>query len=489
MAPTVEPDPDLRFAESDAGERFRTDASKLLDEAEGIRREITALATTQRGVGLDRVLDKLSARQQQADAAGMRALAAAQLHKDLAAAAKTYRASTVTIHAIELADAARREARRQMQAAADGPAWPAAYNASGAAEDAYKLLVQQRHRAIEQYGRDEAGALERFRAALRRIGGGMHLAGSHDTLPAGPAPTPAPKSAPAPAPTPAPAGPAAASTAPGAVKRLSGAATAPATTAPAPPAPAGGVTAPGLGASTTAQAQAAIAALIAGEQQRAAAAVPLPVAQLPQQAPTLTQAPQATGVGTSSPARRRRDTDDGVIDSPTLSAMLGGVPAAALGAAVAAPAIHPGLAAVTGAAPAPALNPVGGGGGGIGGAGGVPPSGGPTGTSVSGLETAANVTGRPPGGIATALSGGLVGVASASGTPAAAAAGAGMGGLPGMMPMGGGVGGAGGGVAGGKRSTDSGVTQWTADQAEIQGARTRAEAVPGGTIAQRRDGA
>jgi hypothetical protein len=116
-----------------------------------------------------------------------------------------------------------------------------------------------------------------------------------------------------------------------------------------------------------------------------------------------------------------------------------------------------------------------------------------TGTSVSGLTTDSNVTGRADGTAPrTATSpGSATHLAGAAGAAAGAEAGAGQRGAAGMggTPiMGGPIGGMGGGAGTGKEREQVKANQ-TSDHFVLNGEIARSEAVPGGTIAQKRDDA
>lgn len=113
-----------------------------------------------------------------------------------------------------------------------------------------------------------------------------------------------------------------------------------------------------------------------------------------------------------------------------------------------------------------------------------------TGTSISGLETSSNVSGRPDGATArtatspaTNLSGAIAD--QTSGRAPAAGVGTGMGGVPPMMgPMMGGMGGSGAG-----KDREPVTAAMTPDQAQLLGLEAVATAVPGGTIARKDDAA
>lgn len=112
-----------------------------------------------------------------------------------------------------------------------------------------------------------------------------------------------------------------------------------------------------------------------------------------------------------------------------------------------------------------------------------------TGNSISGLTTDNNVTGRPDGAAPrtatspTHLAGAAAANAVAAGDAAQQRT---VGHGPGMMPMIPMVPGA-AGAAGGGKDRDPVTAALTPDQAELMGLETRAEAVPGGTIARKGD--
>lgn len=454
--PFIEPDPDLRAAESGAATTLRATAKQMLDTETAVQEQITTTANHNAGDGADRAASRLTELRISLNAAAAAVTHAAELHEALAAAAERYRASAPTGLEILAAWAVAQKAKQELAAAADsdhGGFYAAAKRASVDADAKLRELEDRRHAAVEAFNAARDHALDVYRTGSGAIG-----VGDGTPLETPPALAPAPTTALAPA---APA------------------VSAPPTDAGAPPAaatPAAAETATAAAPSSSGSpaAAAALAGLLAQQQQPQQTPAAMPQPQMAMPAPVL------------SPPQPQRPAEqpfgDGVIDDPNmiLSALRS---AASPSPTFTAPAFtpvavtEPALTPLNPLSAAPAVNPV---------------AAAPivTGTSTAGLITDTNVTGRPDNAPPrTATSTHLAGAGAVNATAGetgagqrAAAAVPPM--MPMMPPMMGGP-----GMGGGGEKREPVTAALTPDQAELMGLETVAEAVPGGTIARKGDAA
>jgi hypothetical protein len=489
MSP-IPPDPDFRLADSDVA-AITAAKEDLRASAEAVRRGISPLTASNEGVGVVRVVEQLHAAAEELSDAADQLWAAEQLHATVAAARDHFRAVTAdaTVADVEATYVRWQDLRTQLMAADSHHA--ALYRRQmSEAQARYHSLLELRETAVEDYERAEDAAVAAFTAAVeqQRETPARERAGDADSAaPAPGAATPAPGAAtPAPAvPAPAPGagagagdvlvGPGIAPVAPGDPNaRL---AALPETAAPTAPSGAGGLSpaqAAVLGAALTQQ-----QAAQPGQQAQPQMPAPMMSAPMPQPQQRPPESPFTNAgnpggldallnaIGATAPA---------ALIGPPLSTTTSHAAPAFLTAPVAPPPVFTPLNPAAGGSlsATPAVNPV------------------VTGTSASGLVTDNNVTGRADGAAPrTATS--PTHLTGAATDPAAAAAqqrGVGAGGMgSGMMPMMPMVPGAGAGAPGGGEKRDPVTATMTSDQFLLTGEVARAEAVPGGTIAQRKDDA
>lgn len=497
MAPLVPPDPDFRLADSAVGDAMSAAAEAFESEQQAIGRALADIHTANSGVEIDKLTAQLEQLRGDLRKAGQAAQAAAELQQRCARAAADFHKSAPTVDEVIAAWEDWQESRRVQIGAAGGPGAPEARGKAKAAQDRYSKLVKQREDAIKAYESAEDGALAAFGADVPDLGMDHDIGRSTTGVPTPKRGTPLASSpdapqASAPAPSASSAGPSAAgeaSSLPEAGSPATGAApeTSLSTAAPA----AESAPAPNTSGPSPAQA-AAIGALLAQQQAQQAGQQQ---AQQPQMAP----AGAMPAMGALPPQQAKRD------ENPFANAPLEDALPPSLLAALTAPALPSytppapvTTPSFTPAAFTPAPDPVYSGinlpgGGGLSSAPGLNPVITPpvTGTSLSGLVTDSNVTGRADGAAprtamspsATHLAAGSAEQARATGTTAG---GTGVG-APGMVPpmLGGPMG---GGAGNGGQKRDPVTAKMTEDQIKLLGLETIGEAVPGGTIAQRKDG-
>ena len=464
--PYVQPDPDLRVAESNSAPALRAEAGRLLAAENEVARQINAIAATNAGQGAEREIKNLEVAKASLDKAALVLTRTAELHDALAAAAATFRREAPTGLEIFAAWAVTEKIRWEVAAHAEagGPEYLAARAEQRRALKELSDLERRRAEAIAAFEDARGVALEKFRSQVPdapavEVGGDTPLG------------TPAPRTATPPAPAPSP---------PGAAVTLPGGNTPSPTELPSGTTPLAATPdtnlAAGNGGSGLSPAQAAVLGAALAQQQQGQG----------QQQPVQIPAPMTAPAPALTPPQQQRRAEDPLADYDP-NAVLAGLARGDFRpttATVAAPAITPA------AAPEPTFTPLG-----LTGAAAVNPVVAQpitTGTSLTGLETTSNVSGRPDGatartatspGPATNLSGASADQSTAR--PAAAGAGTGMGGAQPMMgPMMGGMGGAGGG-----KDREPVTATMTPEQARLMGLEAIAEAVPGGTIARKDDAA
>lgn len=473
--PEIPPDPDFRLADSDAAVALRGTADTLDAAAAALKAQERALAAANSGRGaeytaeqINRVVDTLS---RGAD----EAIASAQLRDACAVARDHFRIVTADATVADVRAAYEEwQALRAKLMVADNHHAALCRRRMAEAQAHYNDLLQRREDAVRGYEIAEDAATAVFQTAVNRLRGADWEDRSGG--PAAPATAPDTPTAPAPAPPAAAAAPAPEAPAPAAGSSPEAAAppstelaAAPETATPAAPS-GSGLSPAQAGLLTNALTQQSPVQQQAQPQMVPAMAMPAPALTPPQ------------------PQRPAEDpfANFDSYDPNSLLALLRAAPTT-----VAAPAIAPATLPEpetyspatpwnTGLSGLAAVNPV----------VSQPVT---TGTSLTGLTTDSNVTGRADGAAPrtatspapTHLAGAAA--ANAAANPAATAAhpGAGMGGTPIMGgPMG--AGGMGGG--GGKDREQVKATPGS-DHFVLTGEAARSEAVPGGTIAQKRDDA
>lgn len=447
MAPTIPPDPDMRVADSGNGATLRGTASGLEAQAMLVGSRAAEVRASGAGTRIEADLAAMDKLQKSLDQAAGNATAGADFVDALAAAAAAFRRDAPTPAEIEAAWEAWQAARRALQAA-DADNAGAARAAAAEAEKTYHLLVKQREDALKAHRKAEDAAKAKFQEQTTPAAPETELSGEgegtvHRKIPEAEQKTATEKTPPTPAPTGTPTAAVPAGT-PAPTRLAAGG---------APPASSSAA------ASSPADAAAALAAAQARQQQQPMPAMP----QVPQTAPAAAAGPGAAPAGAGG---QRAGTDRRAFDGSDLDRALGPVAALAMGAPMsAAP-----MMSASSPAPAPAPTPT------------------VTGTSHTGLVTGSDVSGRAEPargafGAQTNLSA-AAGTATESAPLHRGAAGQpmGHGGMPMVPPMMGGMGG--GGAP--KKDADP-ITSYSAEQALLHGHETVGEAVPGGTIAQRRD--
>ncbi len=476
------PDYDLSFLDGTTGSDLGALSKGLDSAAADLQKRASDLDGTAEGQTVERVHQDLISIKQALDTAAGRAASAAAAFQDMKNAWDTWKANAPKHAELVAAEKAVADAREALKAADNHHA--ALFRAAlKRAQEALRDLIAKREAA-------DAALSKALDEAKKKLGEGSGWGNRDEQSDKdGETPASAPGSgSPAPktttAPGPGSESPAAAST------PAPAAAPAPATGAAPAPETAPSSTTNGSGLSPTTAA--ALGAALAQQQPQQSQAQP--------QMPMMPQIPMAAQQPNTKPAGQGSPNGDGVIGTDDILRALGPAAAAAalplgaagLGAAasfapvtVAAPATSPSAPwSSTSPAPnlsvAPAVNPV------------------TTGTSIAGLVTDNNVTGRPdnvasrsafapnPGATATAshLAGAQVGGGAAAGgttTGSAGAAGVPGAGMP-MMPM---MPIAGTGAGAAQNQRDPVSAKLTPEQQELMGLPTIAESVAGGTIAQR----
>ena len=459
----IPPDPDFRFADSDIAPTTAA-RNTLSAAADAIRSMVPALAATNIGHGADLAVDQMLTLVEQLNDAAGTLWASEKLHTACAAARDHFRAATsdAAVSDVEAAFAAWQALSEQLKVA-DNHHAALVRPRLRAAQVHYFDLQKRREDAVRDYEAAEDSAVAAFQSELEklRMTHGRERAGHVG------APAPAPSETPV---APAPSTPGAAVTLPGGNTPSPAELPVAATPLAAPP-DTSLAAVPGTGGGLT-PAQAAVLGAALSQQQQG------------QQQPVQIPAPTAAPPPTLSPPQPQRKPEDPFANADTydpnevLAAISRGDfrPSSAT---VAAPAITPV------ATPEPTFTPLG-----LTGA----PAANPvvsqpitTGTSLTGLETTSNVSGRPDGAAArtatspaTNLSGAIAD--QASGRAPAAGVGTGMGGVPPMMgPMMGGM----NGMGGAGKDREPVTATMTPDQVRLLGLEAVGEAVPGGTIARK----
>jgi hypothetical protein len=481
------PDPDLSFLDGPTGFNVAAVGRGLDDAAQQLEKQTRAITDIAQTATVDRVHEVLVGVKQSLDVAATNAAKVAQVFASMHTAWEVWKAHAPRQAEIAFAERSVADARERLMAAAanehhthtGGKVTAECRAQLKYAEAKLNELIRHREDADKALADALASAEEQLKLIPNDPNSGK---GGPPTNPSAPAPkseTPAPPAAS----VPAPAAPGPGASAPAPVGELPGTAlpgaplSSPDTSLSATPETPAATTGSGL---SPAQAGALAAAL--GQQQQQGQAQPQ--AQ-PQMAPAM-----AAPMQQQKPAENPFAKSDN-YDPNALLASLAAAPLAATGlagaspATYAAPAITPLNPASTSFSPAtlwntpggsltpaPALNPI------------------VTGTSVSGLTTDSNVTGRADGATprtatspspATNLSG--ASGAETAATRAGAGTGAGMGApmVP-MSPMMGGM-----GNSGASKDREMVNATMTPEQAKLLGLETIGEAVPGGTIARKED--
>jgi hypothetical protein len=453
------PDPDLSFLEGTTGEDIAAVGRGLEGAAQQLDRQTREIAAGAQTTTVDRVLDALVAIKKGLEEAASAADTAASAFRKMQLAWEEWKANAPRQLEIATAEQEVTEARQQLMVA-DGPHAALFRRKLKAAEARLTDLIEKRRAADAALAAD----LEAAKELLARIPWDVPL----------PNPVPAPPAA-APGPTTSTPGPAASVPAPGG--ELPGTSLPGATLPPGTSLSGVGETPLGATGSSPNSAAAALAALAAQQQQ------PQQPVQIPQPMAPAMAAPQQQKPAESPFGSAGEPIDLAALLGPAaMGALAGAGTSPAMSSTYASPAITPLTPAgptftplnPTGSlAPAPVLNPI------------------VTGTSVSGLTTDSNVSGRADGatprtatspGPATGLSGAHADQ-NATGRPGGMGAGAGMG-AP-MMPMSPMMGGMGNGGAG--KDREMVTATMTPEQVKLLGLETIGEAVPGGTIARKED--
>lgn len=434
MAPTIQPDPDMRLADSAAGDAMRSASTALEGAGDAVAQRVIEVQSGGAGQRIDTSVEELTQLRDALRAQAQLAAAAAMLADEMKAAAAAFRRDAPTVEEVRAAWDEWERLRVALMSASDEEAG-ALREAARAAEQRYSGLVERREQAIAAYEAAAGAAKARFDAQREKLGVPRNsvdadtrvgdIPGSQDV----PGARPGEKSPRTPAPP----------------------------TGVSPPAAASPATSTSSGGPTPAQAK-AVSDLLS-KQAGQPVALPQPQPQVaPAAAAPAAMAPAAAGPGGQRAAGGRKP-----FDSSDLDRALGPVaPLAALSATL--PAVS---------SPAPA----------------APPTPAVTGTSHTGLTTSSDVSGRAEPA-RTAFSGTQTNLSAAAGAATesaplhrgAAGQPVGHGGMPLVPPMMGGMG------AGGSPKKDADpITSYDSEQALLHGHQTVSEAVPGGTIAQRRD--
>lgn len=481
------PDYDLGFLDGETGNNLAAVGRGLESAARGLEDRIADLESNSAGTTVERVHGELIEIKQSIDKAAAAAAEAAAAFKSMQSAWKDWKANAPKHAELVAAEAEVAKAREALKAA-DNHHAGLFRGALHRAQDRLREMIKRREAADKAL----ADALESTAFDLGAVGG-LDSAKPIDaeTPPAAAAP---PAGTPPAAGTPPTAGTPAVGTPPAAEATPPPAGTAPETvsTTPSSESPAGSVSpavAAALGAALTQQQP---------QPQQAAPAAAIP--QMP-------QVPMP-GAGQQQQNRPGGAEQDKPLDTPDIAALLAGMPITGSTSTL------PGTTSatpppVTVAAPmtSPSFAPAAPWSSGISLSNPLPPvSPAPvtTGTSIPGLTTTANVTGLPDGtpaktafttnpvpavgsgGAASHLSGSAPvgpGGGSVAGSPGAGGM-MGPAGMPMMPPM---MGAGPGGAGAGDRERER-ILAYTPDEAVLHGIHAENQAVPGGTIAQKKPG-
>lgn len=456
------PDPDLSFLEGTTGEDIAAVGRGLDESAQQLDRQTREIADQAQTATVDRVLDALVDIKKGLETAAAAADTAAAAFRAMQQAWEEWKANAPRQIEIVSAEQEVADARQQLMVA-DGPHAALFRRKLKAAEAKLTGLIERRKAADAEL----AAALEAAQSMLPSPGPIPELPSGVDGT--------TPKTLPTPGPTTSPPGPAASAPAPGG--ELPGTSL-PGETLPPGTSLSGMGETPLTATGSNPSAAAALAALAAQQQQ------PQQPVQIPQPMAPAMAAPQQQQKPAENPFGSAGEPIDlaALLGPAAMGALAGAGAAPGLSSAISSPAITPlnptvgptftPLGPVGSLTPAPVVNPI------------------VTGTSVSGLTTDSNVTGRADGTAArTATSPspatGLSGAHTDQATARPGGMGTGMGmGAP-MMPMSPMMGGMGGGGAG--KDREMVTATMTPEQAKLLGLETIGEAVPGGTIARKED--
>ena len=473
------PDYDFSFLDGATGIDLAAIGRGLDDATKGLELKSAEIADTAQTATVDRVQGELSDIRKSLATAATDAAKAAAAFQAMKAAWDTWKANAPRHAELVAAEDAVTKARADLIAHSHAKIGPDSHvglyrMALKHAEAHLRDLITRRESADEAL---EAALEQAKTQLLGKQEEGKTYSGSPNTPPAPPpaAAVPTPPAAPAPGPSaPAPGAspgndaPAPAPAAPGG--ELPSTAT--------PPAP---ETSPSAGTGSADPSTAAALAALLGQQQQqpqAAQGQPQGMPAMPTmpQVPMAQQKPDPALTGNDAANNDLVDLLNSIAPAPVpvpMSSLSGTTPSVAVPSLAVPETITPATPWNTpGALSAlPPLNPV------------------TTGTSLTGLTTDTNVTGRADGATARSATSPASHLSASSGAASAnsaaqphAAMGAGM---P-MMPMGGPMM---GGPGGGNAKRDTVKATLTSDQAQLLGLEAVAEAVPGGTIAQKKDGA
>lgn len=450
------PDYDLAFLDGTTGKDLTAQGRGFDSDADGLQKSVNELNGLAEGHGVERVRGDLVSLGQSLRGVADQAAAAAAAHAAMKAAWDAWKRNAPRQAEIAAAEKKVAAATEKLRTATDHHAGAARAELKQA-EDALRDLVARREDADAAL----AGGLEEAKRKLASSGGGWGAwdkeltsppSAQHATPPTTPDPAQQRQTPPMPPmPTLDPAG-----APPAAVPPAQA----------APPTPAGG----------------------GAVDPRLAAAVAESARQQPQQAPTtpaMTPAMAAPAAAAGQPQRQQRGEDQQQIDPAGLASALGlPIPIGTNGPAATPAATTPAAPAeAQGAPPAASPNSL---------AGAAPVNQTNPGASLTGLRTDDNVTGRPDGVPARSANDITTRTAAATATAEQAAPGAGdaaTAGVPGAgVPVTGPMGAIGGpAVGGGGKQSQTVLARMTQEQREMLGLNAIARAVPGGTIAQKRD--
>ena len=462
------PDYNFSFLDGATGNDLAAIGRGLDDATKGLELKSAEIADTAQTATVDRVQGELAEIRKSLATAATDAAKAAAAFQAIKAAWDTWQANAPKHAELAFAELAVFDAKRQLADADNARAVPCRRRLKEA-EARFNDLIAKRESADEAL----TAALEKAQNQLGKIGPGSFDGKRNTPTPAAPPPGAAVAAPPA-APAPGPSAPA-----PGPGTESAPGPSAPGGELPStatPPAPETSLSA-GTG-SADPSTPAALAALLGQQQQQqpqAAQAQPQGMPAMPQ-VPMAQQKPDPALTGNDAANNELVDLLNSIAPAPVpvpMSSLSGTTPSVAVPSLAVPETITPATPWNTpGALSAlPPLNPV------------------TTGTSLTGLTTDTNVTGRADGATARSATSPASHLSASSGAASAnsaaqphAAMGAGM---P-MMPMGGPMM---GGPGGGNAKRDTVKATLTSDQAQLLGLEAVAEAVPGGTIAQKKDGA
>lgn len=174
MSPTIPPDPDMRFADSEVGASLSSAARALTAAAAEMDREVRQLREQASGSTPAAKLNELTIARQTVDRQATVAAAGAALHVDMRTAAGTFHRAAPTVGELEAdwdeVESLRTEMVDIARSDASLSESMAAQRRLDAAEQRFYAKLQLRESAISAHQAATEAALERYRQRCRSVG-------------------------------------------------------------------------------------------------------------------------------------------------------------------------------------------------------------------------------------------------------------------------------------------------------------------------------